>query len=360
MLKEFTDKSLGDGASIVPLPGFTSAFQTEILRKLGFTDNDASNIPDGNPNIIQRSKRRKVLADGGTGLKTEFEVKMSVEYEQKWINNTDPTIVFLDIINNALRFGTSYSQFMFTSKLTGKFKELFDLFRMGKWGEAIQLILNVVIDVINTFAKGLLDSIAGIAASKQDAEKERQRKEELSKIEDEDERNKREKELREKDQADKKDADIVNSENITQGIFDSLKSVASTIGSAVFSKYKIQIGAVLSAMSGEPSGHWHITLGNPKRPFFSSGDMICDNVEVNFGNSLAFNDLPSTIRLEFTLKPARPLGMQEIFDRFNIGGGRTYLPIRTDFETNGQPYNNTNSSTNNNNSNSGSTNTGKT
>lgn len=343
MIGEFTDRTLGDTlGNVVPLPGFTAGFQQEILKQLGFTDNDSSNLPDGNPNIIQSSMRRKIPMDGGSGLKTEFEIKMVVEYEQKWINNTDPTIVFLDVINNALRFGSSYSQFMFTSKLTGKFKDFFDYFRKGDWDKAIELVLGVIIDVIGTFAKGLLDGLAGIADKKADAEKERQRKEELSKIDDEDERKKREQQLREQDQADKKNEDIVQSEGMTENAVNALKKAAQTIGSSIFSKYKIQIGAVLSAMSGEPTGHWHITLGNPKRPFFASGDMVCQNVDLSFGNTLSFNDLPSSIKIEFTLKPARPLGIQEIFDRFNIGGGRTYKPIRTSMETNGAPYNDTN------------------
>jgi hypothetical protein len=41
------------------------------------------------------------------------------------------------------------------------------------------------------------------------------------------------------------------------------------------------------------------------------------------GSQLAFNDLPSSIKVEFELKNARPLGLQEIMSKFNSGYLRT-------------------------------------
>jgi hypothetical protein len=55
-------------------------------------------------------------------------------------------------------------------------------------------------------------------------------------------------------------------------------------------------------MTGTPSTPWHITIGNPKRPIFSSGDMyIQDDVKVDLGPILQFNDLPSSIKCELHL-----------------------------------------------------------
>ena len=77
-------------------------------------------------------------------------------------------------------------------------------------------------------------------------------------------------------------------------------------------------------MTGSNSTPWHITIGNPKKPIFSSGDMFTTDVKLTLGPILSFNDLPSSIKIEFTLESARDLGAQEIFNKFNNGSGREY------------------------------------
>jgi hypothetical protein len=95
-------------------------------------------------------------------------------------------------------------------------------------------------------------------------------------------------------------------------------------------KYKIELMGIANALSGAPSTPWHITIGNPLRPIFCSGDMLVEEVNLKLGSTLAFNDLPSNIKVEFTLKNARPLGMQEILAKFNTGYLRT-VNTRKDF-----------------------------
>ena len=95
--------------------------------------------------------------------------------------------------------------------------------------------------------------------------------------------------------------------------------------SSIINKYKVKIIGVINSLTGTPSGPWHITIGNPKHPIFSSGDMIVDNVKMTLGNVLSFNDLPSNITLEVEFKSARNLGGQEIFQKLNCGKERTYV-----------------------------------
>jgi hypothetical protein len=47
--------------------------------------------------------------------------------------------------------------------------------------------------------------------------------------------------------------------------------------------------------------------------------MYTDNATLKLGSTLAFNDLPSNITLDFTLQNARPWGLQEIIAKFNTG-----------------------------------------
>jgi hypothetical protein len=91
---------------------------------------------------------------------------------------------------------------------------------------------------------------------------------------------------------------------------------------------------VVNSLAGLPSTPWHITIGNPMRPTFCSGDMLVENVNLSLGPNLAFNDLPSSIKVEFNLTNARALGLQEIMSKFNSGYLRTVDVQKTFYETN--------------------------
>lgn len=285
----------------LPLPGFTAGLQVEIMKKLGFTDQGANNLPSGNPNLIQQAMRRKTLGEeGGSGLKTDIAIKMSCEWEQKFYPGVDPTIVFLDIIANVLRFSTSSSNFLINGNATGLIKDIVNDFKNGNWDKAIITVLGVVIDVIKEVAIEIGKSLSNIATQ------------------------------------------VIESNGsptaFTNAVFDELVRAAKTIGTGIVSKYRVKLNAVIAALDGSPSAPWHVTIGNPKKPIFCSGDMyISEDVTLSFGNILAFNDLPSTFKIEFTLKNGRPLGAQEIFEKFNTGAGRSYEPLPSAFEKNVDP-----------------------
>ena len=128
----------------------------------------------------------------------------------------------------------------------------------------------------------------------------------------------------EEEEASIRDAGSKIKEGIEKAIGEISKSIRATT-----EKYKIELIGVANALSGAPSTPWHITLGNPLRPVFCAGDMYTDDLTLTLGPHLAFNDLPVTFRVEFTLTNARPLGLQEILSKFNTGHLRT-VNIRKD------------------------------
>ena len=275
----------------IPLPGFMEGLQYQVLENMGFKDKASGLSPLGNPNLIRSAKRRDTLnADTpGSGLEASFTVKMVVEYEQKFINGVDPTLVYLDIIQNALSFGTSDAVFQFNSAFAdganGFIKNLISG-DIGAIAKALTDLIKAFTDAVNAVSDKLL---AGISDSKDTTKP---------------------------------------SEN---SVFDSIKTLfASTIGN-VINKYKVRLIGVANALTGSPSTPWHITIGNPKKPIFTSGDMLCKDVSITTGKNLGFNDLPSYIKIEFTLTNARPLGAQEIFNRFNSGIGRSYARFQKSF-----------------------------
>jgi hypothetical protein len=280
--------ALAAGGGLVPLAGFTEVFQYNVLNKLAGTEQstvDYTSLPQGNPNLIRQSKRRSVARDGKdnfNGLNGVFKVNMKVEYEQKYVYGIDPAFAYYSIIANALNFGTSVSSFNFTGSLGGKLKEFVDKISSGNGEKLISALIDFVtaiVTALKTMANQLISFVKEIV-----------------------------------------NGDI-NFSAIGNKILDT---ISKGIGS-IINKYKVKIIGVINSLTGTPSGPWHITIGNPKHPIFSSGDMIADKVKMTLGNVLSFNDLPSSITLEVEFTSARNLGGQEIFQKLNCGKERTYV-----------------------------------
>lgn len=79
-----------------------------------------------------------------------------------------------------------------------------------------------------------------------------------------------------------------------------------------------------SLLSGAPVGMWHVTIGNPYRPIAVMGNMILTNSTLSFGDQLGADGFPTTLKLDCTLKHARPRTRAEIEMMFNAGHARTY------------------------------------
>jgi len=60
--------------------------------------------------------------------------------------------------------------------------------------------------------------------------------------------------------------------------------------------------------------------------------MLVQDVNLKLGPQLAFNDLPSSISVSFTITNARNLGLQEIMSKFNSGYLRTVDVQKTYYE----------------------------
>lgn len=312
--KDFGIENSGQGLSkalnLIPLPGFTETLQRQILEEMGVLESGSGNepLPSGNPNLIKMAKRRKTIGYGeaGSGLKCSISVKMTCEYEQKFISGIDPTIAFQDIINNIIIFGTSNSSDYGLSK---KFEK-----NIKAWSENPGLLVQTVIQKVKDAASSAINDIAVKGA------------EALKKLNDAI--------GLEKKQDVSADQQKEDNNTAIEAAKTQLNNFFKKIANSAFktiSKYKVEIMGIANALSGSPSTPYHVTIGNPLRPFFSCGDMYpSSEILLKFGPQLAFNDLPSSITVEFTLTNARPLGMQEILARFNSGHLRT-VNIKKDF-----------------------------
>jgi hypothetical protein len=314
-------------ANAVPLPGFTEIFQRKFLVNLGLLETDAGNqIPAGNPNLIKEAKKRKTIgySEAGSGLMCKVSIKMICEYELKFISGIDPTMVWMDLLGMIVRFGTSESSNYGLSKGVAA--------KLARWTSNPQLLLS---DIIN----GIKSAITG---AKKQLEAEIKKVYEAATI-----------------AAESLDDGSSSGSSGTSGtsastpsaraeartaaeaiqktsnyVLQKLIGFANTALTGTILKYKVEIMGIVSALTGGPSTPWHITIGNPLRPIFCSGDMLTTEVTLKLGSTLAFNDLPSSITVEFTLTNARNWGLQEIMAKFNSGYLRTVDVQRSFLETN--------------------------
>jgi hypothetical protein len=317
----------GKGLNLIPLPGFTESLQRDFLVGIGILNKSGkeAGLPSGNPNLIKIARRRKTIGYGqsGSGLKCTVSIKMTVEYEQKFISGIDPTIAWMDIMNNILVFGTSKS---FTYGLSGDFRKKLDI-----WTSNPSALINDIIDQLTIAFNNIKGQITK-ALENADANRSLQAR---AAGEGDDAEKARGELEKQKIEADKNAFD--ESKKSLQSFVNDLGDAAKSTLSSTIKKYKVELMGVANSLSGAPSTPWHITVGNPLRPIFCSGDMITDDVKVKLGPTLAFNDLPSNITVDFTLTNARPWGLQEILAKFNTGHLRT-ISLQKDFlEVNGMP-----------------------
>lgn len=308
---------IGGGAGIIPLPSFTEIFQRELFKTLGILEDlEGNEIPSGNPNLIKEAKRRTLVGyeNAGSGLTCTINVSMTCEWELKFISGIDPTIVWMDLLSMIARFGTSPSvsygtSKAFSDKLAGWLNNPNKL--VSEIISSLTENLDMIKSELTSAISSVVDSVTG--AAEPDPAKAKENEAAAKKA------------LEEKKSLAKK----LNIDSVLQGI----KDFADKVAKGIALKYRVEIIGVMNALSGMPSTPWHITIGNPMRPIFCSGDMLTQDVAITLGSDLAFNDLPSSIKATFTLTNARPWGMQEIISKFNSGYLRTVDVQKTYYET---------------------------
>ena len=77
-------------------------------------------------------------------------------------------------------------------------------------------------------------------------------------------------------------------------------------------------------LTGEPVGDWHVTIGNPLNPIAMIGNLICEGVDVEFGEELGPDDFPTEMKFTIKLKHGMPRDRDAIQSIFNRGMGRIY------------------------------------
>lgn len=233
----------------------------------------------GNPNLIFEAMKRKT---GGEGLKSTLTFSLTFDYEMREINNIDAGIAMIDLIANCTRMGTSVGEFRYNSSA---FLE----------SDAIKAFINGDLEkAFNKFINGFeafRNSLLGLSKEKEDPKEDPKKGE----------------------------------KSIVQTVIDYATELGRDTFIHIISRYREDLKAALSVDTGLPSGIWHVTIGNPKAPIISCGDLVITGSDLVLGRELGYNDFPNEFSVTYTLTAARTRGRDEINRIFNAGRGRVYV-----------------------------------
>lgn len=233
-----------------------------------YSDNSAS----GNPNLIKQSMVRET---GGAGLESNISFVLTFEYEMRYTNKLDPGVVILDLLSNCIRMGTSTESFLLNNKALLESEIIKQIMQND-----IDSMFDTLTKEINDLGNNIVDKFKSLYN--------------------------------------------VAKKTVTDTILDPLNSTEKMV-KFITSRYREAIKGAISADTGLPSGHWHLTIGNPKSPIVSIGDLVITKSEVKLGNELGYNDFPTTFKVIYTLQAARSRGLYELQRIFNTGRGRLYV-----------------------------------
>lgn len=105
------------------------------------------------------------------------------------------------------------------------------------------------------------------------------------------------------------------------------KLLNNLVGGSLMKMFNTPQGgqAVNALLTGDPTGAWHVTIGNPLNPIMVVGNLACQSTDIHFEGGTGVQDFPERMVVTIKLKPGRPRDKAEIESMFNAGRGRFYL-----------------------------------
>lgn len=129
--------------------------------------------------------------------------------------------------------------------------------------------------------------------------------------------------------------------NLTGGIrntfagkkpWEVIKGLLNSIGGMLMSGMLNKMGRPQKAMynallSPAPIGFWHVTIGNPKKPIMSIGNMIITNCEIEHQGPLGLDDFPTGLKVTVQLTRGKPRDLRDIEKLYMQGNDRIYTSM---------------------------------
>lgn len=273
--------------------GKSSPFAQDFLwylgQELGLL---TTSSPYGKANMIYEAATRDVSGeDIKSGLETNFKFKFETTYTYIELPDMSGKDLLLNIIHKATKMGTNDAIFLVSDAGRKKADALFNSFKNA---EGASTLINAFISAVTKLGSQVKDVVMSIFNSQP-----------------------------------KEGESFEPSDDQPFGpISTVLKGLDSAIGTMMqvrHARYEWRIKGLIGALSGEPTAPWHITLGNPKSPWFSMGNLVLESLTIEPAGELMYDDFPSEWKITADLKNGRAMGSSEIFKCFNPGKAREYV-----------------------------------
>jgi hypothetical protein len=116
------------------------------------------------------------------------------------------------------------------------------------------------------------------------------------------------------------------------GVLNTIKSLLNNIGGMLMSGMLNKLGRPQKTMfnsllSPAPIGFWHVTIGNPKHPIMSIGNMVITNVTVEHNGPLGLDDFPTELTVTVSLKHGMPRDSVDIQKMYTQGRNSIHTKI---------------------------------
>lgn len=242
----------------------------------------------GDINVVNKVKLRS------RGLTYSNNFTLTFEYSLKSLKCVNPRIAMMDILSNFLILTGNYGSFWGGETIFYGNRSIApqygdpNLLRQGKYGEYIKSLAG---DVREGFRK----------ITQMDA--------------------------------------ITSAGDFIKGLWNGLKTVGSgflqgLVGNLLGGNIGVagEGQAVPALLSGNPSGFWHVTVGNPLDPIAMMGNMAVTKTSVQFGDALGYDDFPTEIKFTVDLEHCMPRDNAHIENMFNGAKGRFYAFTNGDIE----------------------------
>ena len=279
--------------------------------------------------ITETYKRRG--ADKG-GLEFNQEIQLRFDYELRAYDGINGRAAMLDLIGNILatcyttgKFWGGSQQFLGASQ-SNSFANL-PLFMSNKYNGGGADGLNQTPGDFAAYSRNLASSLGMIFGvnDKEDAVNHMNTETKTYK-------SKKSKSDR-KSQKNEKDSSVVmETKSLFGDVGQMIKNAGSALGSLLWGGLINKLGrpqvlAVNSLLSDAPTGLWHLTIGNPKAPIMSMGNMIIDQCEIEHKGPLGIDGFPTGISVMVKLIHGKPRENTGIERMYLQGDYRIYSPM---------------------------------
>jgi hypothetical protein len=256
-----------------------------------------------------------VVTDGfvrGTGLSfTWGGLSLVFEYELSSVGEVNSKAAFLDLMGNLLSIGTNYGNFLTPDiRYNGNFPAIG--FPGGDEGlqlyykDPLAWLLAYSSQISNLVGSGKKDGAPETIGSGGESDQGN-----MEKV---------------------KEIMTRLGKSAGNNLPDTLRELTNALGddtsrflkTSMTGEFLEKYQAPVSFLTGAPIGEWHVVIGNPCNPIAMIGNLLCDDVSIEFGDTLGPDDFPTTMKATFSLKHARNRERGEIESIFNRGDGRLY------------------------------------